>query len=455
MNFQSLNPFTNEVINSYSYIETHQLQEVIMTLDASFQKFSLLKPVERQSILSKLPQRFQQRSRELALMMTQEMGKPIKESTLEVRKCISTIEKAIHSDLSFLNDREISTIYKKSVIKHSAMGVVFSIMPWNFPVWQVIRMAIPALISGNTVLLKHSEITPGVAKILEELFSEIWDSPIFLNAYIHHQDTEKVLSDPAVVGFALTGSVEAGRTVYQIASRHLKKAVLELGGSDPYIVTGKADVSLAAKKIAKGRLNNCGQVCIAVKRVIVHESIYSPFLESLKLEMSGLRFGDPCDPKTDIGPLAHSRFKETLSSQLLDLKKQTKARLLFKIEHLQSEKSNFADIEVYELTENFDYLKNKEFFAPILIVTPYHDEAKALELANATDFGLGAGVFSSDIQEAQKLAHSLIAGQVAINDLVSTDLDLPFGGFKNSGLGRELGQEGYLEFTQTKVVSCS
>lgn len=455
MIFESVNPFTKEVLNSYSFIESSKLQDIILKLDRSFQKFSLLKPGERQKILSKLPERFQLRARELALMMTEEMGKPIKESTLEVRKCVSTIEKAISSDVGFLSDREISTIYKRSVIKQSAMGVVLSIMPWNFPIWQVIRMAIPALISGNTVLLKHSEITPGVAKILEELFSELWELPIFLNAYIHHQDTEKVLSHPAVVGFALTGSIEAGRTVYQIASRHLKKAVLELGGSDPYIVTDKADVSLAAKKIAQGRLNNCGQVCIAVKRVIVHESIYSQFIENLKSEMSALTFGDPREPKTDIGPLAHKRFKESLMLQLSDLKKETKARMLFKIEHQQGEKSNFADIEVYELTENFEYLKNKEFFAPILLVTPYQDEIKALELANATDFGLGAGVFSVDIQQAQSLANSLIAGQVAINNLVSTDLDLPFGGFKSSGLGRELGQEGYLEFTQTKVISYS
>lgn len=455
MNFESVNPFTGKVLNSYSYIELSKLQGVVATLSESFQEFSLLKPSERQRILSKLHQRFQHRARELALMMTQEMGKPIKESTIEIRKCISTIEKAINSDVSFLEDREVSTIYKKSVIKKSGMGVVLSIMPWNFPVWQVIRMAIPALISGNTVLLKHSEITPGVAHILEELFSDLWKKPIFLNAYIHHQDTEKALSHPNVAGFALTGSVEAGRTVYQIASRHLKKAVLELGGSDPYIVTENADLELAANKIAKGRLNNSGQVCIAVKRVIVHASIYSQFLEKLKSEMIAFQFGDPQDPKTDIGPLAHSRFKAALLDQISDLQKQTRARLIFKIEHQQGEKTNFSDIEVYELTENFEYLMNKEFFAPILLVTPYQDEAHALLLANGTNFALGAGVFSSHSIQANRLAEGLVAGQVAINDLVSTDLDLPFGGFKNSGLGRELGEEGYLEFTQTKVISYS
>lgn len=453
MSFTTVDPLTGLAKSVHFYHTEDQVLKSIEVLSSAQSTFSKLKVSERQKIIQNVGLRLSEKKELFAALMTSEMGKPMKEAILEVDKCIRTMALAGEADLSFLEPRQVLSVYKKSSVSHEALGVIYAIMPWNFPLWQVVRMCVPALIAGNTILLKHSELTPLIAQALHELFEDVYSAPILINNYITHHMTDFVLKNPQVGGVSLTGSVEAGRSVYKIAAQNLKKAVLELGGSDPYIVLPDADLTLAAKKIANGRLVNCGQTCISVKRVFVHEDILDDFLNLLKAEFDRFVYGDPKDLQTDIGPLAHPRFKESLNKQIQLLLEKTDAKMLYSKPHGQREDSSFVEAQIYLVSQNLEWLKDQEFFAPVLLMTTFKTDDEVIRLANSTHFALGAGIFSEDLQRADRLAHQIIAGQVVVNGLVASDLSLPFGGFKNSGLGRELGQEGYLEFTQTKVIS--
>lgn len=451
--FSTQDLFTGEIKKSYDYFDEDQIKKSIKILYDSHLKWKKLDIKKRQKFLHELARRLKEKQDIFARLMTSEMGKPIRESHAEVEKCIKTIERACEEDLGFLAFREVHFTEIKSEVRHEPLGVIYSIMPWNFPVWQVIKMAIPALISGNTVLLKHSEITPLMAQSIHDLFDNIYETPILINNYVSHKLTDFVLNHSEIGGVSLTGSVASGRTVYQIAAKYFKKVVLELGGSDPYIVHDDADLKLAAQKIAKGRLSNTGQACISVKRAIVHKSVLDPFLALLKLEFDQYLFGDPANPDTDLGPLAHIKFKDSLTAQLEKFVRYADAKLIYSKPHRQSEKSAFVNAEIYLLPNNSDWLKDQEFFGPILVVIPFDADEEAIQIANSTDFALGAGLFSQNIERAKKNAENIIAGQIVINGLIASDLSLPFGGFKCSGVGRELGRESYFEFTQTKVVS--
>lgn len=453
MKFTTVNPVTGDELNSYNFFNENEISFCIQQLNQGQILWKKLSLVQRQAVLLELVKRMKDKKNTLVRLVTEEMGKSIKESALEVSKCIKSVEVICQQSITHLEPLKVSSIYTESTIKYEPMGIIYSVMPWNFPLWQVIRMILPTLLSGNVVLLKHSEIMPELAKEIGNLFENIFEKPILINAYISHEHTDFVMKQPEVGGASLTGSVEAGRSVYKTAAQYFKKVVLELGGSDPYIVLKDADLALAAKKIIKSRLLNNGQTCISAKRCIIDKSVLDKFLPLMKEEFDRYTIGDPTDLKTDLGPLAHPRFKKALSEQLQALRNKTDAKLIYSKSHGQSEKSAFVDVEAYLLSKNSDWLKNQEFFAPVLLIIPFDSEEQAVQIANSTDFALGAGIFTKDIARAYKLAESIIAGQVAINDIVSTDLILPFGGFKSSGLGRELGREAYFEFTQTKVIS--
>lgn len=451
--FTTFNPVTGLEIKTYDFLTESQIKSSISQLHEGQKLWKTKTVKERQAVMLEFAKRMKEKKTLLADLMTREMGKAIKDSALEVSKCIKAVETIAQQEITYLEPIKVSSIYTQSTIQYEPMGVVYSIMPWNFPLWQVIRMIVPAMLSGNTILLKHSEIMPEIAFEIGNLFENIFEKPILLNAYISHEHTDFVMKQPEIGGASLTGSIRAGREVYKSASQYFKKVVLELGGSDPYIVLKDADLALAAKKIVKSRLLNNGQTCISAKRCIVDKSVMTEFLPLMKAEFDKYTFGNPTDPKTDLGPLAHPKFKKSLKPQIEELKKNTGAELIYSKAHGQSEESAFVDIEAYLLPKNSNWLKDQEFFAPVLVVIPFETEAEAVEIANSTDFALGAGLFTRDVARAYKLAEDVVAGQVAINDIVSTDLSLPFGGFKCSGIGRELGRDAYFEFTQTKVVS--
>ncbi len=455
MKFETINPSTGELLNRHAFSTEAEVEQAISKLHNAFLKWKNLSYPERQVVLRKLVENLTAKQDSLATLMTNEMGKAIKESKAEVKKCIQAIESYCQRDLSLLEKKSVQTIYKNSDITHEPLGVIYAIMPWNFPLWQVVRMVVPALLSGNVVLLKHSEITAQTGIEFEKLFADIWESPLLLHRLIPHEQTDKVLKDPRIQGVSLTGSTRAGVSVASVAAASLKKYVLELGGSDPYIVLEDAPLPAAARLLTKGRLLNNGQSCICVKRILVHESKQNELIELLKKEFESFKFGDPLDQKTDLGPLAHPKFKEALKKQLAELTLRTSATRVFKKSHGQSEASAFVDAEIYLLQENSTWLNDQEFFAPIMLVIPFRTDEEAIRIANSTEFALGGGVWSNDLARAQKLSLLMIAGQIAINDVIRSDVSLPFGGFKKSGVGREMGDAGLFEFTQTKVISSS
>lgn len=428
------------------------IQTTIDQLSEAQQKWCKLTLPERQKVLRVTATRLIERKTEVATLITNEMGKPIRESTAEVEKCLKTIQLCCTENHPQLASRELSTAYSKSVVTHQPLGVIYGIMPWNFPLWQAVRMIYPALLSGNTVLLKHAEITQKVGELIAELFDGLWSEPLLKHALIEHELTEQVISNPKIGGVSLTGSTGAGKIVAGLAGKYLKKSVLELGGSDPYIVFSDADLAKAARVITAARLMNTGQSCICAKRCLVEQSVLDQFLDMLKNEFDKAVFGDPLEAQTTLGPLAHPRFVMALQQQLHELEEKTKAQLVYQKKHNQDPKK-YTDSRIYLLKENSRWLYDQEFFSPVLIVIPFQSTEEAIEIANSTEYALGASVWSTDLHKAQSVATAIVAGQIAINDQVKSDYSLPFGGFKNSGLGRELGLEGFLEFTETKVIS--
>jgi succinate-semialdehyde dehydrogenase / glutarate-semialdehyde dehydrogenase len=455
MKFKKFSPLTGDLVREYDYASPGEVDQALSELHHSYRHWKNLTPAQRQQKLFPLIQRMTDKKSELAETMSYEMGKLYAEAAAEVEKCIKTIDVCLKMDLSFLSEAQAHSIYKESSIVTISLGVIYAIMPWNFPLWQAVRMMIPALLSGNVILLKHSEINPETGRLIEELFSGVCEHTLVLHRLASHEQTEKILSDDRVQGVSLTGSTRAGLTISSLAAKYLKKCVLELGGSDPYIVFSDADLAAAAKSIAKSRLQNTGQSCIAAKRCLVHRSVQNEFLELLKAEFARYDYGHGKDLKASLGSLADVKFKKSLQKQLQDLTANTQAELIFDKPHNQSEKSAFVNAQIYLLNENSDWLKDQEFFAPVLLVIPFQAIDEAIDIANSTSFGLGAGVFSKNLEFAKRQAAQIDAGQVAINDFIKSDVMLPFGGMKMSGLGRELGKNGFLEFTTTKVISNS
>lgn len=445
MKFKKFSPQTGEFQQEYQYASPIEVDLALAELDASFQLWKKLKPSERQQYLLPVLTRLTERKMVFAETMSKQMGKLLVESVAEVEKCLQAIESCLKMDLSFLMTAKIHSIYKESEVSHQPLGVLYSIMPWNFPLWQAIRMIVPGLLSGNVILLKHSEVTPEIGELIEDLFSNLFEKQILKNCLASHDLTETILADERIQGVSITGSTKAGEVIAHLAAKYFKKAVLELGGSDPYIVFKDADLAKAAKAIAKSRLQNTGQSCIAAKRAVVDQSVLPDFLELLKFEFS----------KAQLGPLADVRFKEDLQKQIIELKKNSTADLVFEVAHRQSEKSAFVNSQIYLLKENAVWLKDQEFFAPVLLVIPFLTERQAIQIANSTVYGLGGGVFSENLCFAKQQAALIEAGQIAINDFVKSDVTLPFGGVKMSGQGRELSQQGFLEFTEMKVISYS
>lgn len=482
--FKKYSPFTSEIVDQIPYSDIQSVQKSVVILSKSFLVWRGLNVEQRKVKLFPLIERLQQQKIHFAKMITEEMGKPFLQSLSEVDKCILSLKKMLEFDLSFLLNEKIKSNDGKINfhINHNPVGVVYAIMPWNFPLWQVIRMVIPALISGNVILLKHSEVTPQVAIMIEALFSGLSDSPILLHHFISHNYTEAILSWPEIQAVSLTGSTAAGLKIAELASKYLKKYVLELGGSDPYIVFPDADLEKSARLIVQSRLTNSGQSCIAAKRCLVEQSIQFEFQQLLKKEFSKFKFlsskvlDNFFNPEIvedryryQIGPLAAPRLKEAYLLQKKQFIKNTHAQLISstfldcetnridcETNRFESEKGCFVPAEIYSLEKNESWLFDQEFFSPTLIVIPFNsdqkNEVEVLKMANSTMYGLGAAIFTKDIEKAVRMSASINAGQVAINDFVQSDVRLPFGGTKMSGVGRELGQQGFLEFTQTQVI---
>lgn len=376
------------------------------------------------------------------------MGKPVVEASHEVEKCIGLCRYFIENAESFLAP-EMILYSKKAVVTKSPVGVVLGIMPWNYPFWQVFRFAIPALMSGNAVVLKHAPNVTGCALALEDAFkNSMFPEELFQVALADADQTQRLITDERVQRISFTGSNETGFKIAMAAGSVGKKCVLELGGSDPFIVMNDAPLDLVIPQAIKSRFINAGQSCISAKRFIVHSSLYDEFIERIIQEMQKLSFGNPLEPSTQIGPLARKDLQSKVLNQIQSAKSSNN-QLLFEAE--VPSKGYFVPLMLFGNIDRDSTLWKEEVFGPVASVIPFQQDSELIELANDTKFGLGASIWSKDVEKAFTLAQHIDAGNVYVNEMMKSDFELPFGGTKQSGFGKELSKSGMMEFVNLKT----
>lgn len=452
MSLETINPATGKLIKRYPLHGITELQSCIEKAHAAFHVSRKMPFEERKQLMQNMALLLREEKEPLAQMITKEMGKPIAAALGEIEKCAWVCEHyATHAE-AYLQPIPIKTEYEKSLVVYEPLGVVFAIMPWNFPFWQVFRFAAPTLMAGNTILLKHAPITTGCALLIESLFKRVgFQEGTFQTLVLSNDQAAEVIAHPQVVAVTLTGSARAGRAVASLAGKHLKRTVLELGGSDPYIVLADADLGLAARCIVDSRFNNAGQSCVAAKRIIAVETVYQALVERIVEEMKRYSLGDPELSTTTMGPIARADLREALHEQVL--KSQAKGAEILAGGTIPVGAGFYYPptllVNVKPGMPAFD----EELFGPVIAVVTAKDEASAIALANQSSFGLGSAIFTRNFAHGEQIAmHEIEAGSCFVNEFVSSDPRLPFGGIKQSGYGRELSKAGILEFVNTKTV---
>lgn len=450
---QTVNPATGETLQAYELQTIDDLLSRIGRADKVYKEnWSKLPVSERCEYLKKLASALRSNKAEYARQMTLEMGKPIVQSEGEVEKSAWTAEVYAEKAEKWLVNEVAETDAQLSYVTYQPLGVILSIMPWNFPFWQVFRFAIPTLVAGNTTILRHSNVCAGSSQAIEKCFANAGlPEGVFSSIVTDHEVVSKLIALDLIQGVSFTGSVEAGQVIGELAGKNLKKCVLELGGSDPFIVLEDADVEKAAKIGAEARLISCGQSCIAAKRFIVVESVSEKFTSEFAKEFENKKVGDPLDPKTDVGPLANQ-------SQVTKLDGQVKDALSKGAEAVVGGGPRSGPGAFYEPTvlvkvnEQMKVLR-EEVFGPVAPIIEVQTEKEAIEAANRSELGLGASLWTSNSEKARKLAAEIESGMVFVNALVKSDPRMPFGGVKKSGVGRELSKYGLKEFVNVKSVN--
>lgn len=446
--FQTINPATGEALSEYEYFPPAEREKRIQrSWDAHLQW--RVRPIEeRARLLAVIASKFEESKEELARMMALEMGKPIKDGRAEIEKCVRTCFHVASQSQDWPRDRFVDVDGKTATIRSMPVGPILTVMPWNFPLWQLIRVLAPAVLVGNSVILKHSDQVAGTAELIESILADFSD--ILVNIRLPHEHIESVISDRRVRAVTLTGSVKAGSAIAALAGKHLKKVVLELGGSDPYLVFADADVTTAGKLCAQGRLINNGQSCISAKRFLVEKSVWDEFMNAFQRHLEVPVIGSPMQESTALGPLAHPKFLSQIEDQCSRAFEEGMVRAWSR-SHGQA-RGAYCDVQILTGTGQERSFYEEEFFGPVAMVVPFEKESHALQMANQSIYGLGAAVFSKDLEKARRVASQLECGIAAWNDFVRSDVRFPFGGFKFSGFGRELGREGLIEFTQSQTL---
>lgn len=442
--FSTLNPATGVVLKSYDYVSPVEAEHAVLAAQSDFNVWRKISLNEKEKVLLSLAQKLRAEKEDLAQSMHNEMGKTIAESFAEIEKCAVTCEFYAGEAASMLKNEKVSSSpYASAEVSFQPLGVIFCIMPWNFPLWQVIRFAAPALMAGNVLLLKHSDITAGTAQKIGQLFDNLFPPlKLLRNVHVNHSGAAQLIAHPLIRGVTFTGSSRGGSLVAQEAAKNLKKIVLELGGSDAYLILEDADIPRAAKTCAQTRLINCGQSCVAGKRFVVLESVAAEFVKCLVAEMGAI----------ELAPLAHEKFKHQVASQVEKLKSWGGEVVLGGTASRGPDAFYPATVVVFK--ENHLALHQEEIFGPVASVVIVKNVEEAIEVANSSPFGLGGGVFTSNLDLGKKLVETeLQAGFVVVNDFVKSDPRLPFGGIKDSGYGRELGRFGMMEFVNIKTVA--
>ena len=447
----SLNPTTNQLIQTYASWDTLRLEQALEKTHRAQPAWAQTIFSQRAEVLRKVATQLCAQRDRYAILITQEMGKPLREARAEVEKCASACDYYAQHGEEFMRAEPVESDAGKSYIAYYPLGVVLAVMPWNFPFWQVFRAAAPALMAGNALLLKHAPNVPQCALALETIFREC-DLPdgVFTNLMIDVEQVAEAIASPHVHAVTLTGSEAAGRKVAACAGQHLKKCVLELGGSDPFIVLHDADMELTVDMAIASRFMNCGQSCIAAKRFIVVPQIADEFLRELKARVETLRLGDPMDDATQIGPMARLDLRDTLHKQVSDSIAQG-AVAVVGCKPVERAGFFYQPSILDRVTAN-TRAWHEELFGPVATVIRAASEADALRIANETRFGLGSSIWSKDTARAEQLAAHIQAGCTFINSMVKSDPRLPFGGVKASGYGRELSRLGMHEFVNAKTV---
>lgn len=449
---KTINPTTGKTIEEYELMDNETLDKIVCKSSIAQDRWRKRSFHDRASLLSNVADVLQERKAELAELMTREMGKPLPQGESEIEKCAWVCNYYADNAADFLADEPIETDAEKSYVTFNPLGTVLAIMPWNFPFWQLFRFAAPALMAGNAAILKHSSNVTGCALVIEEILHQAGiPEPLFRTIIANKDQTQELITHPEVSAVTLTGSTRAGKAVASTAGDVLKKSVLELGGSDPYIVLGDADIGQAAETCVTSRLINSGQSCIAAKRFIVVDKNYDAFLEAVKDKMSEKKFGDPFDRFIDIGPMAREDLRDKLHDQVKRSIQQG-AECVLGGEIPDRVGAFYPPTVLTRVSEGMPAYE-EELFGPVASVIKVRDEREAVKVANDTDYGLGAAIFSGDVEHAEELAANEIrSGSCFINDYVKSDPRLPFGGIKKSGFGRELSHFGIREFVNIKTI---
>jgi acyl-CoA reductase-like NAD-dependent aldehyde dehydrogenase len=447
---ETINPATGKVIGSYNNMSIEQINQKTKDARNSFEDWKKLDISERCTYMRRLGRVMKKNKEDYAKLITEEMGKPIRQSLAEIDKCAWVCDYYSEHAESFLRDELIPTEFRKSFVSFEPLGVIACIMPWNFPFWQVMRFAVPALTAGNVGILKHSSVCLGTALQIEQAFKDAGFPENIFQSIIGDYRAGEALTQSDIDAVSVTGSVNTGRRVAELATKELKKFVLELGGSDPFIVLEDADLSQTAHMAAQSRLLNNGQSCIAAKRFIVVKDVVDKFTKLFVEETESEIVGDPMDSKTTVGPLVRDSQREALAKQVDDAKTRG-ASILTGGKSIKRDGYFYEPTIVSQVDHNMKIVKEEVFgpAAPIIIV---NDEEEAISEANNSEFGLGASIWTNNIERGIRLARKVQSGIVSVNEMVRSDPRLPFGGIKHSGIGRELSEVGIKEFVNIKSV---
>lgn len=449
---KSIYPFDNSLIKNYDEMNNNEVDSILESSQSAFMDWKNVPINQRAALIKNAGAVLRNNIKQYSELMTLEMGKPIVQSRAEIEKCAWVCDYYAENAEKFLQNEIVQTDASLSFVSYQPLGVILAIMPWNFPFWQVIRFAAPTLTAGNTGLLKHASNVTGCALAIEDLFKKAgFPENVFRTLVISSKNVKRVIDNPITKAVSLTGSVPAGKAVASAAGASLKKCVLELGGSDPYVILEDADIEASTDSCVTSRLLNGGQSCIAAKRFIIVESVYDEFEKLFVQKMKLKKMGDPLQDVTEVGPQASTALRDELHDQVLRSIKSG-AKLLLGGEVPEGKNAFYPPTVLSEVKPGMAAF-DEELFGPVAALIKAKDESDAIRLANQTIFGLGAAVFTSDSKRGERIAQlELQAGNCFVNQFVRSDPRLPFGGIKESGYGRELSPFGIKEFVNIKTV---